>query len=164
MNDITLADMLKVSLQYLKDDKPAVRDAGCIAIGAAIGRSKDPTGARRSAENGFLSVMGNSKESLETHQAVAKGLCLALQLAHSDDNVEYFGIPLINACLKLAMSGTQRVQYAFNDVLYLALHVADGQGGLDRYCSQAMFEDSKQMKSLYSKVLMKMKKISVLDD
>lgn len=164
MDHKTLSSMLKASLTFLKDDKPMVRDAGCIAIGAAIGRAKDPTGARRSVENNLLKIMENSKETLETYQAVAKGLALALQLARSDDNVDYFGLTLLNGCLRLAMSGTQRVQYAYNDVLYLALRVSDGQGGLDRYCSLAMFEDSKQMKSIYSKILVKIKQITVLDD
>ena len=148
----------------MKDDKNAVRDAGCTAIGAVIGRSKNVKETLRSVEGDLLRVMGNSKERLETHQALAKGLCLVLQLAGANDNVDLFGITLLNACLKLAMSGTQRVQFAYNDVLYIALHVADGQSGLDRYCSQAMFEDSRQMKSVYSKVLLKIKQITILDD
>lgn len=164
MTGETLSEILRISLEYMKDDKPAVKDAGCIAVGAAVGRAKDPIAALRSVQNSLLNIMGNTKETLETYQAVAKGLCLALQLGRCADNVEYFGLTLLNACLKLAMSGTQRVQYAYNDVLYLALHVADGQEGLDRYSSQAMFEDTKQMKSLYSKVLVKIKKITALDD
>jgi hypothetical protein len=104
--------------------------------------------------------MRDNKERMETHQAIARGLCLALQLSDVDNRVEFFGVTLISACLKLAMSGVQRVQFAFNDVLWLALDVADGQGGLDYYSSVAMFEDAKQMKSVYSKVLLKIKEIT----
>jgi hypothetical protein len=164
VDDILISGLLKVSLEFMKDDKNLVKDAGCTAIGAVIGRSRNSTETLRSVEGDLLSIMGNSKERLETHQALAKGLCLALQLSGADDNVDFFGITLLNGCLKLAMSGAQRVQFAYNDVLYLALHVADGQAGLDRYNSQAMFEDAKQMKSVYSKVLLKIKQLTILDD
>lgn len=164
LDENILSNLLKQSLKYMKDDKATVKDAGCVAIGAVIGRSKNPTVTLRGVEAELLAVMGNTKETLETHQALAKGLCLALTLAKSKDNVDFFGVTLLNACLKLAMSGVQRVQFAYNDVLYLALHVAEGQGGLDRYSGQAMFQDSKQMKSLYSKVLLKMKQITILND
>lgn len=159
-----ISDLLKLTVDLMKDDKNAVKDAGCTAIGAVIGRAKNPTETLRSLEGDLLSIMGNSKERLETHQALAKGLCLALQLAGADDNVDFLGTTLLNACLKLAMSGAQRVQFAYNDVLWLALNVDDGQAGLDRYNSQAMFEDSKQMKSVYSKVLLKIKRVTLLDD
>ncbi len=159
-----LSNLLKLCLQYMKDDKNSVKDAGCTAIGAVIGRSKNPITALRGVEGDLLNVMGNSKETLETHQALAKGLCLALELVGSNDNIEFFGVTLLNACLKLAMSGAQRVQFAYNDVLYVALHVADGPGGLDRYSSVAMFDEARQMKSLFSKVLSKMKEITILDD
>lgn len=164
MDEQTILDLLNLSLEYVKDDKASVKEAGCFALGAVIGRSKDPPAALRSVEKTLLTIMTDSKESLETYQAVAKGLCLALELASSDDNVSFFGITLLNACLKLAMSGAQRVQFAYNDVLYLALQVADGQGGLDRYSSEAMFDDAKQMKSVYSKVLLKIKSVTLLDD
>lgn len=164
LNQGLLSDLLKLSLEYMKDDNNAVKDAGCCAIGAAIGRSKDPGAALRKVESDLLTLMANSKERMETHQALAKGLCLALQLAGADNNVDFFGVTLLNACLKLAMSGSQRVQFPFNDVLYLALDVAKGQAGLDYYCSLAMFEDVKQMKSVFSKVLLKIKQITLLDD
>lgn len=159
-----LSALFRVSFEYIKDDKNDVKDASCIAIGSVVGRSKNPTAALRQAEPALLSIMGNTKERIETHQALAKGLCLALQLADAEDNVDFFGLTLLNACLKLAMSGSQRVQFAYNDVLYLALEVAEGQAGLDRYSALAMFEDSKQMKSVYSKVLLKIKQITILND
>lgn len=151
-------------LEYMKDDKTIVRNAGCVAIGAVVARSRDAGATLEEVKPELLSIMGNSKEKLETHQAVACGLCLAITLSGAENTVDFFGLDLTNASLKLAMSGAQRVQFAFNDVLYLALDVAKGQEGLDYYSSIAMFENLKQMKSLYSKVLLKIKKVTVLDD
>lgn len=159
-----LSEMLALSAKFLKDDKPVVRNAGCVAIGATIGRAKDPTAALRAHESDLLAIMGNSKEQMETHQSLAKGLATLVQLAEVEDLVDLMGVDILNACLKLAKSGSQRVQFAYNDVLYLALNVADGNAGLENYNSKAMFEDSKQMKGVYSKVLLKIKSITLLDD
>lgn len=164
LGDDIVSQLKNLSLVYMKDDKPVVKYAGCSAIGAAIGRSTDPMSTLRAVEPELLAFMGNSKEKLETHQAIARGLCLALQLSGVANKVDFFGLSLLNACLKLAMSGAQRVQFAFNDVLYLALDVAEGQGGLDHYNSLAMFENSKQMKSVYSKVLVKINDLTILND
>lgn len=152
------------ALEYTKDDKEVVKDAGCVAIGAAIARAEDPTSALREVEKDLLSIMENKKERMETHQAMAKGLLLALELSGVEDKVEYFGLTLLNATLKLAKSGNQRIQFAYNEVLYSALDVADGPSGLEKFSSKAMFEDSKQMKSLYTKVLLKIKELTILND
>merc|ERR1712170_117984 len=106
----------------------------------------------------------NKKERMETHQSMAKGLLLALELSGVEDKIEYFGLTLLNATLKLALSGNQRIQFAYNDVLYSALDVADGPDGLENFSSKAMFEDAKQMKSVYTKVLLKIKGLTLLDD
>lgn len=164
LSDSISSQLRNLSLELMQDDKPAVKYAGCIAIGAAVAQSSDATSSLRGVESELLSAMGDSKEKLETHQAIAAGLGLALLLSDVENRVDFFGLNLLNACLKLAMSGAQRVQFAFNDVLYLALDVAEGQGGLDYYSSLAMFEDAKQMKSVYSKVLVKIKEIKILND
>jgi hypothetical protein len=153
-----------LATQYMKDEKLSVQEAGIVAIGAVVGRSTDPTAVLRTVESDLLSLMGDLKQRLETHQAVARCLCLALEFAAVPSRVAFLGTTLLGACLKLAMSGSQRVQFAFNDVLWLALDVASGQSGLDEYSSMAMFEDSRQMKSLHSKVLVKIKKVTILDD
>jgi hypothetical protein len=158
------SELRNIAIQFTKDDKTAVKDAGFIAVGATIGRAKDPASSLRKVQSELLAVMGDSKERMETLQAIARGLCLALQLAEVENRVDYFGLEMLNGCLKLAMSGAQRVQFAFNDVLYLAMDVADGQAGVDNYSLIAMFEDAKQMKSLYSKILLKIKGITILDD
>jgi hypothetical protein len=164
LNESVSLELLNLAKMCMKDDNLAVQEAGIVAVGAAVGSSGDPVGILRSVESDLLPLMGDLKQRLETHQAVAKGLCLALQLGDVPSRVAYFGTTLLNACLRLAMSGSQRVQFAFNDVLWLALDVANGQGGLDEYSAMAMFEDSRQMRSLYTKVLLKIKKVTILDD
>ncbi|KAL3922460.1 MAG: hypothetical protein SGILL_002195 [Bacillariaceae sp.] len=163
LNGSASSELRKLATKYMKDEKLAVQEAGIVAVGAAVGRSSDPVSTLRGVEADLLPLMGDLKQRLETHQAVARCLCLALELADVPSRVAYFGTTLLNTCLKLAMSGSQRVQFAFNDVLWLALDVAEGQTGLDEYSSSAMFEDSRQMKSLYSKVLVKIKKVTILD-
>jgi hypothetical protein len=158
------SDLLAAAIKYMTDEKLSVLEAGIIAVGAAVGRSADPKSALRIVEPNLLSLMGDLKQRLETHQALARCLCLALKFADIPSRVAFFGTTLLGACVKLAMSGSQRVQFAFNDVLWLALDVPRGQAGLEEYSSVAVFEDSRQMKSLYSKVLVKIKKITVLDD
>jgi HEAT repeat protein len=158
------SDVMSLAQEYMNDDKATVKEAAYIAIGAVIARMKDPTSTLRSIERELLQAMGNSKERMETHQAIASGLCLSLELVEVKNRVDFMGLALLNACLKLAMSGAQRVQFAFNDTLYRALDVGNGQDGLDHFSSIAMFEDTKQMKSVYSKVLVKMKDVKSLTD
>lgn len=164
LGESVLSELRSLSAKYTKDEKLSVQEAGIAAVGAVVGRSADPSSALRAVEPDLLPLMGDMKQRLETHQALARCLCLALELADVPSRVAFLGTTLLGACLKLAMSGSQRVQFAFNDVLWLALDVEDGQSGLDEYSSTAMFEDARQMKSLYSKVLVKIKKITILDD
>merc|ERR1711935_1286222 len=152
-------EMLEVAVGYMKDEKLSVKEAGIVAVGAVVGRSKDPEASLRSVEKYLLSLMvGDLKQRLETHQSIARCLCLCLELSQVDSRISLFGLPLLKACIKLAMSGNQRIQFAYNDVLWLALSVSEGQTGLDEFASKAMFEDARQMKSLYSKVLLKIEK------
>lgn len=162
-NDMS-SDLRSLAIQYSKDDKNSVKEAGYVAIGAAVGRSSDPAATLAEVRPSFLAIMGNSRERMEAHQAIARGLCLALQLAEVDSRVGFFGLEMLNGCLGLAMSGAQRVQFAFNDVLYLALDVASGQDGLNEYCSVAMFDDAKKMRSVYSKVLSKIREVTILNE
>lgn len=154
----------KQAIAYIKDDKLIVREAGLTAVGAAVGRSEDAASSLRVVEPDLLTVANDTKARLETHQALARGLCLALELADVPSRVSFFGLALLNACLKLAMSGSQRVQFAFNDVLFLALDVPNGEAGLEEYANLAMFEESKKMKSLFTKVLVKIKEVTILND
>jgi len=62
------------------------------------------------------------------------------------------------------MSDSKQVQTAFHDVLWLALEVADGQAGLDKYAGIAQFENVKLMRSLYTKVLSRIHQVSLLED
>ena len=164
LDESLLSDLLCLTIEYMKDEKLAVKEPGIVAVGAVVGRSRDPESSLRDIESDLLSLMGDLKQRLETHQAVARCLCLCLQLAQVENRIAFLGVNLLKACIRLAMSGSQRVQFAFNDVLWLALDVANGQAGLDEFSSIAMFDDARQMKSLYSKVLLKMKGVTILDD
>jgi hypothetical protein len=77
--------------------------------------------------------------------------------------VSLFGKPLIDSVLQLSMSGSQRVQFAYNDVLWLVLDVPSGDAGLEAYLSIATFDNAKAVKSIYSKVLGRIKEVSVDD-
>ena len=160
------AEAQALAASYMKDDKVSVKQAGCVAAGAVVGRSASPSASLKGVESEYLAIIEHTKEQLEVHQAAARGLCLTLVLSEGvvTDRIELFGQTLLNACLKMAMSSSQRVQFAFNDVLYLALDVAGGEAGLEKYSSIAMFENSKQMKSLHAKVLGKIKEVTILDD
>lgn len=150
--------------KYFEKGDLFVKESAIVALGAVIARSKSPESSLRSIETELLSLMGDLKQRLETHQAVARCLCLCMRLHETESRISFLGLTLTKACIKLAMSGSQRVQFAFNDVLWLALNVPKGEAGLDKFSSMAMFEDSKQMKSLYTKVLLKIKGVTILDD
>lgn len=157
------ADLLKkVGNDYLKDDKTIVREAAFAALGAAIGRSPSPESSIRACEPDLLKVMRDRQEPIEIHRALACGLCTALLLVQPLERVGFMGLILMDACLELALKSSQRVQFAFNDVLWLALNVAGGSEGIDRYCNLAVFDNQRAMKSLHSKVLVRLKEISIL--
>ena len=148
---------------YTKDDKELVKEAGCVAIGAAIGSASDSTACLRKVESLILSILGNKQELMEVQKALARGLCIALKLSGEEDRVAFFGKILIDACLQLAMSGSQRVQFAYNDVLWLVLDVPNGDNGLEAYLGIANFDNAKAMKSIYAKVLSRIKSVSLED-
>lgn len=151
----------KLIVSYTTDDKALVKESAAVALGAVAGSAADATARLREVESIFLNIMKSSSERMEMHQAVARGLCIALSLADVEDKVAFFGKNLLDACLQLAMSGTQRVQYAFNDVLWLALNVSEGDEGLEAYVSIANFDNSKSIKSLYTKILSRTKNVTV---
>lgn len=150
-------------VSYMKDDKGLVKEGGCVAIGAAIGSASDSTACLRQVESLILSILNSKQERMEVQKAMARGLCIALVLSGEDDRVAFFGKTLIDACLQLAMSGSQRVQFAFNDVLWLVLDVPNGEGGLEAYLGVANFDNAKAIKSIYTKVLSRIKEVNTED-
>eukprot|EP00535_Pseudo-nitzschia_heimii_P006924 CAMPEP_0197189268 /NCGR_PEP_ID=MMETSP1423-20130617/19466_1 /TAXON_ID=476441 /ORGANISM="Pseudo-nitzschia heimii, Strain UNC1101" /LENGTH=2796 /DNA_ID=CAMNT_0042641327 /DNA_START=47 /DNA_END=8437 /DNA_ORIENTATION=- len=165
LDESTTSEMLEVATGFMNDEKLSVKESGIEAVGAVVGRSENPEAGLRCVEKYILSLMvGDLKQRLETHQSIARCLCLCLELSQVDSRIALFGMTLLKACIKLAMSGNQRVQFAYNDVLWLVLDVSEGQAGLDEFASKAMFEDARQMKSLYTKVLLKIKNLTILDN
>ena len=153
------AKVTNLIVSYTKDDKSIVKEAAFGGLGAAVGSAPDPESRLREVESIFLTAMNSTQERMEVHKAVASGLCVALGIADVENKVSFFGKTLMNACLQLAMSGSQRVQYAFNDVLWLALSVDEGDAGLESYLDIANFDNSKSMKALHSKILSRIKDV-----
>lgn len=160
IDDVLSQQMTALIVQYTKDDKGVVQETAYVALGASIGCAANPKARRVKVEPLFMSVMKNKQERLEVLKAVAKGLCLAITLsAKCENKVDFLGKSLMDACLELAMSGSQRVQFAFNDVLWLALDVQHGEAGLNAYLAVANFDNSRSMKSIFSKVLSRIKQV-----
>lgn len=159
-----LQSISSIMSKFLSDDKDSVREAACAALGATIGRSSDPKQSLRDCEKAFNKILQNSKEKIDMHRAVARGLCIALLLIEPDRRIDFMGKSILDTCLDMALKSSQRVQFAFNDVLWVALNVQDGTTtGLDAYCAIAVFDNQKSMKSLHSKVLKKINEISITE-
>lgn len=147
--------ILVATQELMKDDSTLVRSAACAAIGAVLGSSTEINSTLASVERSISSKM-DSKEPLEVQQSIATGLCITARLQPGLFRTKE-ALPLTNAALKLAMSGAQRVQFSYNDFLWVALDVENGESGLNEYLDIAHFDQVKSMKPLYSKVLAKMK-------
>lgn len=160
MIESTLKD---AAISLLSDDNATVREAGFVALLAVVGRSFPEKTVLKTVEADLLKTMGNTRETMEVHRALARGLCVALLMIEPEKRLDFMGVTMVDACLKLAMSGAQKVQFAYNDVLWLVLDVAHGQAGLDRYADMTVFENVRSIKSLHSKVLIKMDKVTCLD-
>jgi hypothetical protein len=142
----------------MKDENTIVKESSCVAIGAILGSSTEIKITLSLLENSIVKCM-DTKEELSVQQAVANGLCIAARLQPGIfRTVE--GLNLINNALKLAMSGAQRVQFSYNDFLWIALDVRKGGSGLEEYLNLAQFDSAKRMQAIYSKVLVKIKSVN----
>jgi HEAT repeat protein len=159
-----MPDLKRLTGEFLDDDSSLVREAGCVALGAIIGRYSDPKVGFSDYQKVLLKILLNSKETMDIHRATARGICVALSMIAGDKRVDAMGLSVLDACLQLALSGAQRVQFAYNDVLWMALDVKSGDDGLNRYSGIAVFDNIRAMKSLHGKVLMKLTEASVLQD
>ena len=156
-----VGDMASFIKTSMSDDTSLVREAACTASGAVIGS------VRGEDTNKYITLLKSSiiknmdpKETIEILKSMAKGLAGSVQL-NPDLFVNKNTLPLLDAALKCSMKGQQRVQLAFNDFLWLALDVEHGESGINDYCNMAMFENSKQMKQLYTKLLTRIKSVDV---
>lgn len=161
---LSISDMDKMRAvieKMMVDRDVSVREAACIAAGALLG------GVEATHTDTYLKNLSKTvllcmdvKESMDILKSIAKGLCVGATL-NADLFTNKLSLPILDAALKNSMMGQQRVQLAFNDFLWLALDVKNGEEGLDRYCSWSMFENAKQMKSLFSKVLTRIKDVDL---
>jgi len=148
-----MISMVKV---MIKDKDLATRKAACIAIGTVAGSLvKQKNRTLKDVERIIINCM-EEKDEIEVYQSLARGLCAAVRM---DPNVfkGKEGLPILDGALKLAMGGTQRIQLAFNDFLWLALMVGNGEKGLNAYLDIASFENGRTMKNLTTKVLSRIK-------
>ncbi len=151
-----------IILTLMKDDKTMVKEAASVAIGAVLGSSHDITSTISSLEKSIAKNM-DTKEELSVQQGAAVGLSIAARLQSGVFRTQE-GLFLTNSALKMAMSGSQRVQYSYNDFLWIALDVENGDTGLNEYLEHAYLEEAKKMKAIYSKVLIKIKAVDNHED
>ena len=50
-----------LAASYMKDDKVSVKQAGCVAAGAVVGRSASPSASLKAVESEYLAIMENTK-------------------------------------------------------------------------------------------------------
>lgn len=157
-------ELLRTTTKMLDDPVDSVRQAAVVALLATIGGSSNRRSNFQASQSSLLKIMNNSRETLDMLISVGRGFCVALMLIDPSDRIDTMGLPLINACVKMAMNGAQKVQFAFNDVLWLVLDIPGGQSGLDKYSRMAEFENVRAVKSLESNVLSRIKEVSVSKD
>jgi len=150
-----------LSVKLMKGESGIVKEMACTAAAIVLGVADDSDSCMKSMSSPLLKCM-DRKETMEVLKAVAKGLCVAVQLKPELFTSKTSHMYL-EAALANAMSGNQRVQHAYNDFLWLALHVNEGDEGLLQYTNEAMFENSRKMKSLHSKVLVRIKNVEIED-
>lgn len=160
--DLDILETMKETIgKFMFDENSAVRESACVAIGSVLGAASDTNACMVDVEDLVQKCMVVN-ESMEVLRSVAKGLSISVLMKPNIFNGKK-GLSILDAALKNAMSGNQRVQLAYNDFLWLALNVNDGDEGLIQYSKEAMFENSKKMKVLYTRVLLRIKSVD-LDD
>ena len=142
----------------MKDDKTMVKEAACVATEAVLGSSTEFKSTLSLVEKNIVKCM-DTNEELAVQQGVANGLCITARLQPGVFRTQE-GLVLINSALKMAMSGAQRVQFSYNDFLWIALDAQNGETGLEEYLSLAHFDNAKKMQAIYSKVLAKIKTVN----
>ncbi len=157
----TIEKMKHLIVKLIQDDSLLVKEMAVTAAAIISGVDSDSDACMKFMEGSLLKCM-SPKESMEVLKGIAKGLCIAVQLKPEMFTTK-IGHLFLEAALENAMSGNQRVQLAYNDFLWLALRVKDGDEGLVQYTETAMFEKAKKMKSLYSKVLIRIKAVEIED-
>ena len=157
------AKVAKIIVNLMDDHHDRVKEAASVAVGAILGSAGESFNCFEKVKPSILKNM-KSNEDIEVHKSMAKGLCIAVS-----KNVDIFngekGLSVINGALKLAMSGTQKVQYAFNEFLWLVMQFNEDEGihRLNEYSNIASFENVKTMKTLCSKVLTRIKSVDIED-
>ena len=153
-NDVTdkITNLVK---DHMLHESSLVKEASCIAIGAVLGSAHDTLAILKLMQPNIILCM-DPKGNVEVLKSIALGLSIAVQMKPNIFDGSK-GMKYLDAALRNSMRGSQRVQLTFNDFLWLALNVDNGDAGLLKYVDLAMFDNVKAMKSLHSKVLSRMK-------
>mmetsp|Transcript_28586 Transcript_28586/g.40931 ORF Transcript_28586/g.40931 Transcript_28586/m.40931 type:complete len:924 (+) Transcript_28586:46-2817(+) len=137
-----------------------VREAACRAIGVIIGSSVEPKSCLKEVKGALLKVM-RLAESTEVLTNLAKGLTVAARECKGLFRGKPFN-PILDGALMLALSGPSTVKVAYNDFLWLALDVGEGNEGLHEYMKLSQGDNGKIMMTLVTKVLGQMDGVSDL--
>jgi len=154
----TISSSLKI---LIKDNDEKIKTEAATATGSFIACTPAHL---KTFEAPLLRLM-DTKESHDVHRGIARGLCFGVS-ANPDLFDGKNGVPIMNSALKLAMSSVQKVQQVYQDFLWLTLQVSDGEDStkLSEYLKVADDENGRVMKSLHSKVLMRMKKLGQFEE
>lgn len=157
----TIDEVRAFVIKMMTDESILVKEIACTAAAIILGVDSNTDSCLKMMEKPLLTCM-KTNETMEVLKGIAKGLCIAVSLT-PNLFMNPCGQMYLEKALENAMNGNQRVQLAYHDFLWLALNVKDGEEGLEHFSNVAMFEKSKKMKSLYSKVLVRMKDVLIED-
>jgi len=148
---ISVPCLLKDLIQH---KEMMVREAACLAIGAVLGNSSDDKLFLKDVKSCVLKAM-RPAESPEVQICLAQGLSLAAK-KNADIFCHKNAIAILDSALMLAMSGPQNVKLAYNEFLWRALGVGEGDAGLDLYMKSSQGENGRIMMTFVTKVLSEM--------
>lgn len=150
--------VLGLTKDLLQHNSAMVREGAGRAVGVLIGSSSDPKSCLKEVKSAILKVM-RLAESTEVLTNLASGLIVAARECKGLFRSKQ-GIPLLDGALMLAMSGPATVKVAYNDFLWLALDIGEGNDGLHEYMKQSQGDNGKIMMTLVTKVLGQMDGVS----
>jgi len=134
-----------------------VRKAACRAIGGVLGRAPDTSPILKEMKSTILKRM-KPTEDMDVHLELSKGLRTAVKFKTRVFSGKP-GLPIMDAGLMLAMSGSPDVQQAFIQFLWYTLKVGDSHDGLHEYMNISQGENGRIMMTLVTKILEKVEDI-----
>ena len=150
--------VLGLTKDLLQHKSIMVREGAGRTIGVLIASSSDPKSYLKEVKSSILKIM-RLAESTEVLTSLASGLIIAARECKGLFRSKQ-GISLLDGALMLAMSGPAAVKVSYNDFLWLALDIGEGNEGLHEYMNQSQGDNGKIMMTLVTKVLGQMDGVS----